>query len=280
VTLQQISEGKRRNLGSPTSATERIVDFFDRRAADYDREYSEQTPAGYALRVRRRKVLELFDRPGSHVLDVGCGPGVMAEEILARGCRFWGVDPSEKMISIARGRFGGHPNARLVQGDAGRLPFTDSFFDAVLCMGVIDSVPDGHQAVQEMVRVLKPGGTLILSVANLLSPYAWWKNFGYYPLLGTWHRVRARLGDPTMSASRVRSCPLRRLYSRRSAKALIESKAARVTHVVPYYFNVFVSPLDDLMPHAALRVTQKMEEGAWRWPEWLAAGWILKARKS
>ncbi len=257
-----------------------IVEFFDSRAADYDREYADNTPGGYALRTRRTKVLELFDQPGGRVLDVGCGPGVMAQEMLNRGCQFWGVDPSSKMIAIGRNRFGDNDRIRLIQGDALRLALSADFFDAVLCMGVIDSVGDGRQAISEMVRVLKPGGTLILTFTNVFNPYAWWKNYAFYPVVAAWHRLRVRLGNPTMKPGRIRHAGLRTLYSRREAQAHVESAGAKVHALVPYYFNVFLSPLDELMPRAALRVTQKLEAGIWVRPDWLAVGWILKARKS
>ncbi|HYM25543.1 MAG TPA: class I SAM-dependent methyltransferase, partial [Vicinamibacterales bacterium] len=158
-------------MNPATRSAARIVDFFDRRAVDYNHAYGHETTAGYALRVRRKKVLELFDRPGGVVLDVGCGPGIMAEEMLARGCQFYGIDPAETMISIAQERYGG--SARFLLGDAARLPFANGFFDAVICTGVVDSLVDGSQAVGEMVRVLKPDGTFIISFANLTSPYAW-----------------------------------------------------------------------------------------------------------
>ena len=270
-------EPERRNVKSRTGAAGAIVDFFDQRAADYDREYADETPAGYALRVRRRKVLELFDQPGGDVLDVGCGPGVMAQEILNRNCRFLGVDPSANMIAIGRSRFGESDRIRFLQGDAGRLEFADNAFDAVLCMGVIDSVPDGPQAIREMMRVLKPGGTLILTFTNLLSPYAWWKNYVFYPVIERWHRIRGGLGDPTIRPGRVRSGKLRALYSRTRAARLVHRAGAEVSNLVPYYFNPFISPLDELAPRLALRVTRRLEE--WGRPEWLAAGWILKARK-
>jgi ubiquinone/menaquinone biosynthesis C-methylase UbiE len=256
-----------------------IVEFFDRRAADYDREYAEDTPGGYALRVRRKKVLGLFDQPDGRVLDVGCGPGVMTQEMLNRGCSFWGVDPSSKMIEIARSRFRENEQTRFLQGEASRLQFAENVFDAVLCMGVIDSVPDVRLAIREMVRVLKPGGTLILTVANLLSPYAWWKNYAFHPTVAAWHRLRVRLGDPTMTPERIRSGGQRALYTSGEAHALVESSGATVLRTVPYCFNVFISPLDELMPRAALRVTRRLEEGKWAPPDWIAAGLILKARK-
>jgi len=257
-------------------AAEVIVDFFNRRAVDYDREYEAETPAGFALRVRRQKVLELFDGKGGDVLDVGCGPGVMAGEMVARGCRFFGVDPSASMLAIAASRYPPSPRIQFVRGDAGDLTFPDGCFDTVLCMGVFDSLRDGQGAVREMIRVLKPGGALIFTVTNLLSPYAWWKNYVFYPLVEQWQEMRIHFGWSTPTGRR-RTGKLRSLYSRRDAERLVLGAGGQMEAVVPYYFNVFISPLDELVPRAALRVTQKWEQ--WGRVEWMAAGWIVKARK-
>ena len=257
----------------------RVVTFYDRLASDYDRDYERLSPAGFALRTRRRKVLELFDRAGGRVLDVGCGPGVLVAALLDRECEVWGVDPSDNMLAIARDRFGADPRVHLLQGQATHLQFADGVFDAVLCLGVMDSIPDGACAIAEMTRVLKPGGTLIVTVANLVSPYAWWKNYVYYPGIRWSHRLRAWIGDPTMTPDRIRSCPLRRLYSRAGARRLLESSGLQVTVVVPYFFNLFLSPLDELLPRTALRVLERLEDARGSRPDWFAAGWILKAVK-
>src|SRR5215831_17938512 len=94
-----------------------LLNFFDQRAEAYDQEYYEQTAKGYALRSRREKVLKLFDQPGGKVLDVGCGPGVMAQEIVNRNCSFWGVDPAQKMLEICRRRFGRDERMQFLCGD-------------------------------------------------------------------------------------------------------------------------------------------------------------------
>lgn len=266
--------------GAAPGAADAIVEFFDRRAVDYDREYHDETPGGYALRIRRQKVLELFDRPGGKVLDVGCGPGVMAQELLARGCCFWGIDPSANMIGIASGRFEGNDRVRFVQGDAGRLAFAEGSFDAVLCMGVIDSVPDRLAAIREMLRVLTPGGTLVLTFANLTSPYAWWKNYVFYPAVKTWQSRVAARRNRALPCGRIRGGNTRALYTRAHAEGILRSAGASVVQVVPYNFNLFISPLDELLPRVAMRITQRLEEGEWTPPAWLAAGWILKARKA
>lgn len=255
-----------------------IVDFFNRRAVDYDREYDADTPAGFALRVRRQKVLQLFDRPGGDVLDVGCGPAVMAGEMIARGCRFWGVDPSASMLAIAESRYQPSERIQFSIGDAEHLTFPDGRFDAVLCMGVFDSIRDGQQAVLEMMRVLKPGGTLIFTVTNLLSPYAWWKNYAFYPAVEYWQELRIRLGWWTPPPGRRRTGKCRSLYSRRDAERLVRCAGGEISCIVPYYFNIFISPLDEMLPRTALRVTRKWEQ--WGRLEWMAAGWIVKARKA
>jgi len=256
-----------------------VVKFFDERAEDYSREYNHETPGGYALRVRRQKVLAMFDQPGGKVLDVGCGPGVMAPAMIGRGCDFWGVDPSPKMIEICRSRFAENDRIHFLSGDAMGLGLPDDFFDAVLCMGVIDALRDRHRAVREMLRVLKPGGTLIVTFTNFRSPYAWWKNFVFYPAVSVWHALRARMGDRTLKAARRLGGGTRALYNEPTARQLLESEGAEVTQAVFHYFNVFISPLDEIMPSMALWLTKKLEEGAWPRPEWIAAGLILKARK-
>ena len=257
-----------------------VVKFFDERAEDYSREYDDETPGGYALRVRRQRVLMLFDQPGGRVLDVGCGPGVMAQDLVDKGCDFWGLDPSSKMIEIGRRRFPENDHIHFLSGDAMGLGLPDGLFDAVLCMGVIDALPDRRQAVREMLRVLKPGGTLIVTFTNLRSPYAWWKNFVFYPAVSIWHALRARLGDTRLKAARKQRLggKTRALYTERAARELLRSEGAEVLQTACYYFNVFLSPLDELFPSFALWVTKKLEEGAWPRPDWIAAGVIVKGR--
>src|SRR5579885_233014 len=120
------------SMHSPASglSTNPIIEFFDRRASEYDREYSDETPSGYALRIRRKKVLDLFDQPRGAVLDVGCGPAGMTQALLDRGCTFWGVDPSSRMIQICRERFAENRRVHFQTGTATDLAFPDASFDA------------------------------------------------------------------------------------------------------------------------------------------------------
>lgn len=261
------------NSGDP------VVRFFDSRARNYNREYGDETPAGYALRIRREKVMSLFDQPGGRVLDVGCGPGIMAAETIQRGCEFWGVDPSSGMISICRDQFAAERRAHFIAGDVISLPLTNNFFDAVICMGVIDALRDRARAVREMLRVMRPGGTLLLTFTNSHSPYSWWKKDVFYPLVSKYHAVKARLDGRSGASVMQLGGSTRTLYSERAARQLVESLGAKVIEIAPYHFNLFLSPLDEIMPRLALSAAQRLEVSAGSLPGWMAFGFIVKARK-
>lgn len=96
---------------------------------------------------------------GLRYLDVGCGNGAFTEVLIARAApaAVTAIDPSEEQLAYARQR----PVAALADfriGDAQSLPFADDFFDAALMALVVVFVPDAPKAVQEMVRVVRPGG--------------------------------------------------------------------------------------------------------------------------
>jgi len=261
------------------TAIDPTVEFFDKAAEEYDRQYSANTPAGYALRIRREKVLNLFDQPGGKVLDVGCGPAVMTEALLNLGCTFWGVDPSSRMIDIARRRFKENNRVHFLSGNAMRLDFLDGFFDAAICMGVIDGLQDRRQAVREMVRVLKPGGTLIISFTNLVSPYAFWKKYVFYPVVSIWHGIRDGRAEWRGRSSLGHEAKRRTLCTENAARDLLCSEGMNVVQAEGYYHNLLLSPLDEIWPTGALWVTRQLEESRWPKPQWLAAGRIVKARK-
>jgi ubiquinone/menaquinone biosynthesis C-methylase UbiE len=98
------------------------------------------------------------------VLEIGCGSGAMAVEILRRypDVRLIATDYDESMVDVARRRlspFGGRAEVR--QADATALPFPDAAFDATLSFIMLHHVVDWERALGELSRVLRPGGRLI-----------------------------------------------------------------------------------------------------------------------
>lgn len=134
-------------------------------------------------------------RPNSHILDVCCGTGdwtiTLAQQINRTG-HVTGLDFSASMLTVAKEKITDlHLNSKvsLMQGDAMRLPFRDNQFDIVTIGFGLRNVSNALIALQEMWRVLKPGGQLIcLETSQPTAPVirqGWELYFGHLvPLLG------------------------------------------------------------------------------------------------
>ena len=106
----------------------------------------------------RRPILEaLAPGPGDHVLELGCGGGLLLREALATGAAATGLDHSEEMVQLARDRA---PGAEVVLGRAESLPFADGSFTAVAMSIVFFFFDDPVGVLRECRRVLRPGERL------------------------------------------------------------------------------------------------------------------------
>lgn len=102
----------------------------------------------------------LGDLSGKAILDAGCGVGAFSEP-LAGDNVVYGVDFSAKSLEFAAAR-GLHTRT----GDLTALDFVDGTFDVVLCIGVIQLIPGYEQVLQELARVTKPGGTMLIQTLH------------------------------------------------------------------------------------------------------------------
>ncbi|WP_310530355.1 methyltransferase domain-containing protein [Nocardioides sp.] len=123
-------------------------------------------------------------RPGDRVLDMGCGAGRHAFEMYKRGADVIAFDQDADELGVVREWFGAMKEAGEVpvgaeadttQGDALALPFADAEFDRVVAAEVLEHIPADIQAIDELVRVLRPGGTLAVSVPRWLPESINWK---------------------------------------------------------------------------------------------------------
>lgn len=109
------------------------------------------------------RFIEPLLQPTSEVLDVGCGPGVLAAAVAARcpGGRVVALDQSPdraRQAGVALSRWDGSA----VVGDAAALPFPDASFDLVYCRFLLEYLREPALAVREMARVCRPGGRVLL----------------------------------------------------------------------------------------------------------------------
>ena len=136
---------------------------------EYDEKESKDTERVYLapeiVRQRMRTLEVLSPRTGERIIEVGCGPGLLvhdlATEVGAEG-RVVGVDTSLPMLQLAERRCADLPQVELVEGDATNLAADDATFDAVACIQVLLYIADVDRVLDEMRRVLKPGGRIVI----------------------------------------------------------------------------------------------------------------------
>lgn len=165
----------------------RHQDWFDNTSSEWEDQYADQGLRGRQVRKRMALAYEYLCEErlprGSRILDLGCGPGIIAEKISSGDYRVSCIDFSSELLFRARERLKGSgckpPN--FIQADAHALPFKNGAFDAIICVGVASWVADPAKLLHETARVLRPGGMLFitainkLSVENLFDPLFWWR---------------------------------------------------------------------------------------------------------
>jgi SAM-dependent methyltransferase len=102
------------------------------------------------------------------ILDVGCGTGLLAQELGKEGFDIYGLDISQEMLKLAAPRLSG----KIVCATAGKIPFPSENFDGVICVATMHHIHSVFRdALREMARVLKTGGRLLIWDHNPINPY-------------------------------------------------------------------------------------------------------------
>ncbi|HEY0716536.1 MAG TPA: class I SAM-dependent methyltransferase [Streptosporangiaceae bacterium] len=141
--------------------------------------------------------------PGDRVLDVGCGNGRHAYEAYRRGARVVAFDLDRQELAAVAGMCGAMraegqvpsgAGSAAVSGDATVLPFADGSFDRVIAAEVFEHILDDQRAMNEVARVLRPGGVLAVTVpAWLPERICWGLSREYHEVPGGHVRIYTRL---------------------------------------------------------------------------------------
>ena len=143
---------------------QQVAAHWDRRAPTFDDDFghSIRTPAE---RKAWDRILDLAlrERTPGDALDVGCGTGFLSFELAARGYRVTGIDFAPSMLAEARRKAAERGVAiRFEHGDAEQLTFPSQTFDLVITRHVLWTLPHPDLAIDEWIRVLRPGGRLVI----------------------------------------------------------------------------------------------------------------------
>jgi len=146
------------------------TEYFNQTAADFASRYNRRTLFQRRLVIWQRYI-ESFAVTQGLCIDAGCGAGTLSELALAQGMQVIAFDPSSEMIALARQNFAGEENK--IRFVVMKLPLEADSYDnkahLVLCSSVLEYVAEIEPAIASLYKVLRPGGTLLISVPNRQS---------------------------------------------------------------------------------------------------------------
>lgn len=275
--------------------TQEVVRFFSS-STDYWRDlYLANRPFNsyaYPYHLRQANGLALLQKhapPPGQVLDVGCGAGVQVLNMARMGYTVQGVDLAPNMIESACALLADHPElADRVQFDVatvGDLPFADAAFEAAVCLGVMEYMDDPVTAVTQLARVLKTGGTAIISVPNRASPFRYLGHVATRGLMRfrRWRFLRfikynlllrqQKFADSFEQPGSYRH----RAFTAVQFQSLLTSAGLQPVADV---YQVFGTRLSDLWLPIPFVLVRRMEAlNRWRSTRWLGADYLVAARK-
>ena len=188
-----------------------------------------ESPAGKLRWARRVKMLSGHLKPGMTVLELGCGTGTFTRELARSGADIFAIDVSPELLAIARAD-NSALNVHYQTENAYALSYPDATFDSVVGSSVLHHL-EVEEALRNIYRVLKPGGTIFFTEPNMLNPQiAVQKNVPW---------IKRKLGDS----------PDETAFFRWRLQCLLEQTG---------YRNVRIDPFDFLHPKTPVRLIDQV----------------------
>ena len=177
---------------------------------------------------------------GKDVLEVGCGSGIAVQLFAEAGARVTAVDLTPWAVETTRARLDAFGlDGEVLEADGEELPFEDGSFDLVFSWGVIHHTTDMDRALAELVRVCRPGGTLVLMLYHRRSAF-----FVAYRALARFLPLARRLGFHFEGArAGEREGLIARHFTRAEVERMLARHGLRETCVEPYGQDAELLPL-------------------------------------
>jgi len=236
----QLTDGKRQ-----------VCEIFEQWADHYATE-RERTPY---FRAQLAIVISMLAGESGRILDIGCAAGGEIPELRARGFSVVGIDISPRMLEFARHRFASDPQVTFCLADTDRLPFLTQSMDHVICLGVFEFLPNYHAAVQEIHRVLRPGGLAIFAIPSRISQCELGERLASVSVAPLW-RTAKRLTCQGSTPAPIKSAFQRNLCVPWSFRTLLRHHAFEPGQ--DHYSNFFIFPLNRI-PTLNVRVAAALE---------------------
>ena len=150
---------------------------------------------GFLKEIAGSSVRWIEGKEKGRLLDVGCGDGSFLNRMKQLGWDVMGVEPDEKAVSVAREKFG----LEVFHGSLEEAKFSDMHFDAITMNHVIEHVPNPIELLKECLRVLKPGGKMMVATPNI-------KSLGHHIFGQDWRGLEVPRHITLFSPQALRSC--------------------------------------------------------------------------
>jgi len=176
---------------------------------------------------RMKKILPLLKiKKGDNVLDVGCGSGHYLVLMAKTGANITGLDYSEQMLSMSKKLLEKNniKNYELIQANALNIPKEKETYNFILSTGLLDYIEDVNKAIEEMSRVIKEGGKLLVCVPSKFSPF-----FLFRTKIGNIFRRKLMNAPPILSS-----------FTKKQFKEMLEKNAFQVDKIDHVHYTMWI----------------------------------------
>ncbi len=218
----------------------------------------------------------------SNALDLGCGAGVFIPYLTQKGYKVTAIDISDKMVRKCLSLCDALSiDSNIIVGDCNATNFPDNYFDLVLCVGLIEHQSEDSPLLTEANRILKPGGTLVLTFRNRFCPHIRFRylmadiiHYGINAVQKLRGKKQLKKGDDgyTKSWDSREHSPFQLAREFRKHRFIIRS--SKYSH---FYFLPF--PLDRKLGYLELFVSKKLEALSRSPLRWLGSTGVFQAKK-
>jgi SAM-dependent methyltransferase len=221
-------------------------------------------------------VLNMLDSEQGLILDIGCAAGAEVDPLRTRGFRIVGIDYSEEMLRFAQQRFGAFDGVHFCRADAESLPFVSGSFDHVVCLGVFEYLSTYDRCLDEIHRILRPGGIAIISVPTRISLDRLSIRLFNLTVVPVWRTIKRLVGKRTSGQ------PLGRRWNRCipwQVPELLRKHGFQPERTA--YSGFLLFPLGQLWPTVEYRLFVLMERfSKSRILGWTLSQYLVSARKT
>jgi 2-polyprenyl-3-methyl-5-hydroxy-6-metoxy-1,4-benzoquinol methylase len=248
-----------------------IQDYRSKQHSYYAKGYATPTRQNFPRRLRNTLINNVLSdiEHCENVLDAGCGPAILYDDLLERTGTYHAVDLVETNLEEIRAKHG-EKKIKYIQTDLDQFEWQSEYFSIIICSGSLEYTHDPARNLQKLIKLLKPGGTLIASFPNVRSPYRLWGEFVYNRV---WYLRRKIMGEKAFLYRR-------KLLSGARIEKLCSAEAGVQTVSLTYFGHKLIpQPLDQVLGALDYRITRYLNERPFKCLGWAATEFLVVVRK-